>query len=726
MFTEGLDDKAICWVKQGSEVAQNPGSPMIEKCPLGSISNTPLMHKNSTFLSPKVLPPVKFHSGFLGLEPRTYAEDSEDESVSVASVSGGHHAYYSDTFEEDGWESSDASFSVRRTNQCLEEENIARFESATVSSRGTRSALRHTLVRGLSKENLKVEIPINDQYMGFHDSNSSLQNDCMLKRFEELGTPSAPPIVDTGREEGYLGENAQANLVSFERSSGSKHHMHCTNDTTIRDVEEDETCSWQNRFSNQSKSYYASAETSWQAFVAYDACFRLCLNAWTRDCTEALEFLGDECMMLRDAFGIQKYLLQPRGHVRGECMPINNAEVVCATKDGKAFEKIEVEVRKIKITPQRRKLQSTFSTPTLAMHAGTEYVRHVANVLWNHVNALKQTSFPDSSEGALSCLFQLKHFNEVALADSSSSVLLTPGTTDSYVFYPESQEEVLFFQVQNVNKVNLGHGRIPVSLLVSEAQQGCKLKWWPIYLEEQGCVGKIQLSINISGCSDKINKGGHAVETIIYDLVVEASMRANNFSSKNLRIHGLWEWLLDEFAEYYGVTPAYKNLRYLSHVMNIAVPAKECLELIHDLLVPVLKARSEKILTIQERSILFDCEEQIKNLLAVTFQNYKSLDKHSSTGLATMIGSIPETASPALPPAVKLFNLLHDILTPEFESGIEEEEMSMVARIEVLEENLRGMNEEELELSKVDGVGSIGSEKELSKVDRVEALVVMK
>ncbi|KAG0503377.1 hypothetical protein HPP92_003449 [Vanilla planifolia] len=292
MFTEGLDDKAICWVKQGSEVAQNPGSPMIEKCPLGSISNTPLMHKNSTFLSPKVLPPVKFHSGFLGLEPRTYAEDSEDESVSVASVSGGHHAYYSDTFEEDGWESSDASFSVRRTNQCLEEENIARFESATVSSRGFR--------------------------------------------------------------------NIYCNLV--------------------------------------------------------------------------------------------------------------------------------------------------------AMYEGN---------------------------------------------------------------------------VQNVNKVNLGHGRIPVSLLVSEAQ------------------------------------GGHAVETIIYDLVVEASMRANNFSSKNLRIHGLWEWLLDEFAEYYGVTPAYKNLRYLSHVMNIAVPAKEC----------------------------------------------------------------------------------------KFESGIEEEEMSMVARIEVLEENLRGMNEEELELSKVDGVGSIGSEK---------------
>jgi hypothetical protein len=46
-----------------------------------------------------------------------------------------------------------------------------------------------------------------------------------------------------------------------------------------------------------------SVQNAWQSFVAYDACFRLCLNAWAKNCMEAPEFLRDECMVLRSAFG---------------------------------------------------------------------------------------------------------------------------------------------------------------------------------------------------------------------------------------------------------------------------------------------------------------------------------------------------------------------------------------------------------------------------------------
>lgn len=49
--------------------------------------------------------------------------------------------------------------------------------------------------------------------------------------------------------------------------------------------------------------YSYSAQNAWQSLVAYDACFRLCLNAWTRGCMEAPEFLRDECLLLRNAFG---------------------------------------------------------------------------------------------------------------------------------------------------------------------------------------------------------------------------------------------------------------------------------------------------------------------------------------------------------------------------------------------------------------------------------------
>lgn len=66
-----------------------------------------------------------------------------------------------------------------------------------------------------------------------------------------------------------------------------------------------------------------------------------------------------------------------------------------------------------------------------------------------------------------------------------------------------------------------------------------------------------------------------------------------------------------------------------------------------------------------QRSILLDCEEQIKKLLATTFENYKSLDELSPTGLTNLFGPIPESAAPALSPAVQIFNLLYDILSLE-------------------------------------------------------------
>ena len=43
--------------------------------------------------------------------------------------------------------------------------------------------------------------------------------------------------------------------------------------------------------------------------------------------------------------------------------------------------------------------------------------------------------------------------------------------------------------------------------------------------------------------------------------------------------------------------------RYLSYVVNVATPTKDCLELVYELLEPVIKERYEKILTRQEVSL---------------------------------------------------------------------------------------------------------------------------
>lgn len=52
------------------------------------------------------------------------------------------------------------------------------------------------------------------------------------------------------------------------------------------------------------------------------------------------------------------------------------------------------------------------------------------------------------------------------------------------------------------------------------------------------------------------------VETLAYDMLLGAAMRAQNFHSSNLCLYGPWKWLLSEFADYYGVSESYTKLRY--------------------------------------------------------------------------------------------------------------------------------------------------------------------
>jgi hypothetical protein len=62
---------------------------------------------------------------------------------------------------------------------------------------------------------------------------------------------------------------------------------------------------------------------------------------------------------------------------------------------------------------------------------------------------------------------------------------------------------------------------------------------------------------------------------------------------------------------------------------------------------------------------MLDCEDRIKSLLAAVFENYKSLDEHSPTGLSDLYGPMSDCAAPALTPAVQIFSILHDILSKE-------------------------------------------------------------
>uniref|UniRef100_A0A0D9VEN7 Uncharacterized protein n=1 Tax=Leersia perrieri TaxID=77586 RepID=A0A0D9VEN7_9ORYZ len=408
------------------------------------------------------------------------------------------------------------------------------------------------------------------------------------KNFKLLGAPSAPPIA--GDEDEVIFDTVAENKGGLERNGVSS-----VADILAEDVHEPEVP--------------MSVQSAWQSFVAYDACFRICLNAWARNCMEAPEFLRDECM---------NFLLHPKYKNQDDGKNAYDKDGNCNIKGRKLVKQIEIEEM-------------------------------------------------------FTCTLELQSSSKDNQRDSISPQYLKPGTVILRV-------RGMLFLLKYNNRAVIGRAKIQVSSITDTHQEEI-IKWWPLYLDDQECVGKIQLCVNFSVSSDnqgaaKMLQGGPAVDTIVYDMILEAAMRAQNFNSKMLHVSGSWKWLLDEFSDYYGVSEAYRKLRYLSYILNVATPTKDCLELTYELLLPVMKARVDRTLTRQERSILLDCEDQIKSLLAVVFENYKSLDENSPSGLSDLFGPIPDCAAPSLAPAVQIFSTAaakrcrrHMIETDEFMSS---------------------------------------------------------
>lgn len=714
MFTEGLDESAINWIKQGSEVKQscsnNTRSPLSEKLD----DRYPIPRSPLACYTPNshVLPPLKFHSGLLKpLNTVALSVDSNDddcdfdyddeeiESESVASASEELNGHYSEEEEE-----------ALSTNTC-------QIKGAGMSNRNG-----STLNRGVLQGNLRIEVPGNARRF----TEGSGQNAQILGipsylrekvqphsayatpvgKLIDLGTPSAPPIVDIGADEANSelasGLSTSGGLAGTEHNSmkafsetpeeswygnglGISEGLSRTQDSNRINIpnvaqvlSETESRGGDKAsvietnalpYSQQGNSVgfpsrYDTSQNGWQVLLAYDACIRLCLNAWARGCVEAPEFLRDECQMLRNAFCLQKLLLQPRCMQTTVSIHKTNGQTL-PLKVRKLVGKVRVEVRKLRIVP-KRKLKSTDSMRgAISLHAGADYVRHVSSLVKNGINSLKIHSSLLTCEESFKCLVLLKSSTEDTKFEPNSAVTLIPGSGDHHDFFPENQGDALLLEVQDIKKSTLGRTSIPVSAVADNNND--KIRWWPIYHDDNECVGKVQLSINCTITTDETTqvKSGPIAETLAYDLLLEASMRAQQFCARSLRSGEPWNWLLTEFSEYYGVTDTYTRLRYLSYVMDVATPTKDCLELIHELLVPVMKARSDRSMTRQEKSLLLDCETEIEGLLATVFENYKSLDESCPTGLTDMSAPIPETAAPALAPAVQIYTLLHDILAQD-------------------------------------------------------------
>ncbi|GAV66816.1 hypothetical protein CFOL_v3_10326 [Cephalotus follicularis] len=459
-------------------------------------------------------------------------------------------------------------------------------------------------------------------------------------------------------------------------------------------------------------TFHASALGPWHAVIAYDASVRLCLHAWARGCMESPMFLENECALLRDAFGLQQVLLQSEE----ELLAKRSSELSCegaAPKLKKIVGKMKVQVRKVKtamdpptgcsmmsLRPPKIKLESvryrfsnlhttlasgwlalrkvryvprlpvansSFSRKSLAyVHAGTQYVKQVSGLLKTGVTSLRNSSSSyEAVQETYSFMLRLKSSME------EDAVRMQSGS-ETHVFFPDTLGDDLIVEVLDSKGKQFGRALIQVANIVEDPAD--KLRWWSIYREpEHELMGKLQLYICYSTSSDDNSslKCGSVAETVAYDLVLEVAMKAQHFQQRNLLLCGSWKWLLTEFAAYYGVSDVYTKLRYLSYIMDVATPTADCLSLVFDLLMPVImKGHSKSTLSHQENRIMGEAKDQIEQILSLVFENYKSLDETSFSGILDVFKPATGLAAPALEPAVKLYTLLHDILSPEAQTNL--------------------------------------------------------
>ncbi|MFS7906429.1 hypothetical protein Hanom_Chr01g00059071 [Helianthus anomalus] len=205
---------------------------------------------------------------------------------------------------------------------------------------------------------------------------------------------------------------------------------------------------------------------------------------------------------------------------------MNDTKILCSllTQSRCAFAR-NFAVRKIRIIPQR-KLKDTYSQQSaIYVQAGVEYIRHVSSLVKSKINKLGISSF------SLSC------------------------------------EDALLLEVQGEKRIIQGRAVIPVSSLHDNLND--RIRWWPIYHEDNECIEKVHFSITSTVTSDESTHlmCGPVVETLAYDLLLESAMRAQSFHACNLCVVEPWKWLLTEFSDYYGVSESYTKLRMIPYVL---------------------------------------------------------------------------------------------------------------------------------------------------------------
>ncbi|KAG5377066.1 hypothetical protein IGI04_041662 [Brassica rapa subsp. trilocularis] len=369
--------------------------------------------------------------------------------------------------------------------------------------------------------------------------------------------------------------------------------------------------------------FHASDQGPWSAMICYEACVRLCLHSLAADSdNEASYFLKNDCVLLRNAFGLQSFLLQSEEELLGD-RPSNLVSETTAQKSKKIVGKIKLQVGKIKMESDPQPGCGTI--PSLKHEVISQQLEDLNATLYSGWKAVKRVHVAPqvTPKGSISrksleymraCAHYLKEVSKVLRKEFVTSNGAKPRSLQA------SQDSIgddLIVEVRDSKGKFCGRVLAQLAAIVEEPSE--KLKWWAIYHEpEHERIGKIQLHINYLSSLDERTKCGLVAETSAYDLVLEVAMKAEQFQSQNLVIKGPWHWM------------NYKAT--LSH---------------------------------QENRMLAEIDEKVQHVLALIFENYKSLDESCFSGIKHVFEPPTGTPAPAIASAIKLYGLLNNLLSQE-------------------------------------------------------------
>ncbi|GFR42334.1 hypothetical protein Agub_g3242 [Astrephomene gubernaculifera] len=119
---------------------------------------------------------------------------------------------------------------------------------------------------------------------------------------------------------------------------------------------------------------------------------------------------------------------------------------------------------------------------------------------------------------------------------------------------------------------------------------------------------------------------------LAYDAALSAALSATGCNRHKLLVDGPWEWLLGNFASYFGVRSFYCTLAHLRWVLKpgVATISSMCLDVISSELKPLLEQSALKGLTTHESTLLEGVQKAVEMLLEVAFENYYALGDDQS------------------------------------------------------------------------------------------------